>query len=92
MSARKITCSSNGSVTFDLDSCFFQDLKTKIGWWRKKHAGLYYLNYSHISTTCQSVASPLQIHCRLGHPSLESLKKIIPSLSNYLPQNVSRVN
>ncbi|KAL6988462.1 hypothetical protein U1Q18_052584 [Sarracenia purpurea var. burkii] len=29
---------------------------------------------------CPTIASPLQIHCRLGHPSLENLKLLVPYL------------
>lgn len=30
---------------------------------------------------CSVAVSPLQIHCRLGHPSLDKLKKLVPSLN-----------
>lgn len=37
---------------------------------------------SHVSVTCQIVVSPIIIHCRLGHPSLGILKKLVLSLNN----------
>nr|KYP75541.1 Retrovirus-related Pol polyprotein from transposon TNT 1-94 [Cajanus cajan] len=42
--------------------------------------GLYYFKPS-TSTICASVESPSLIHCRLGHPSLNKLKKMVPYLS-----------
>nr|KYP60718.1 hypothetical protein KK1_023130 [Cajanus cajan] len=42
--------------------------------------GLYYLQRS-TSTICASIESPGLIHRRLGHPSLNKLKKMVPHLS-----------
>nr|KYP52187.1 Retrovirus-related Pol polyprotein from transposon TNT 1-94 [Cajanus cajan] len=42
--------------------------------------GLYYLQPS-TSTICASIESPGLIHRRLGHPSLNKLKKMVPHLS-----------
>ncbi|XP_070019307.1 retrovirus-related Pol polyprotein from transposon TNT 1-94 isoform X2 [Nicotiana sylvestris] len=48
----------------------------------RESEGLYYLNSLSPSTTCL-VTDPLDlIHCRLGHPSLSKLQKMVPSLSS----------
>lgn len=82
LSVSKLTKSYNCSITFFPGSCVFQDLTTKkeIG---RGHVsgGLHVFNEtSSRSIACSGVVSPLQIHCRLGHPSLASLKKLVPSL------------
>ncbi|XP_071918386.1 retrovirus-related Pol polyprotein from transposon TNT 1-94 isoform X2 [Coffea arabica] len=58
-----------------------QDLKTKrtIGG-GYEHNGLYFLNFNG-PIACPATVSPLEIHCRLGHPSLQNLKKLVPTLS-----------
>ncbi|XP_052173340.1 uncharacterized protein LOC127788771 isoform X5 [Diospyros lotus] len=43
--------------------------------------GLYYLSSPTSSVVCTTTTSPLQVHCRLGHPSLPNLKKMVPSHS-----------
>ena len=77
MSVSHLTKAYNCSVTFYPDSCVFQDLKTKktIG---RGHVseGLYVFEDS-TRMACSAV-TPLQVHCRLGHPSLASLKKLDP--------------
>ncbi|GAA0150909.1 hypothetical protein LIER_09744 [Lithospermum erythrorhizon] len=41
--------------------------------------GLYMLDMSKPTPlACSSVTSPYEAHCRLGHPSLSSLKKLCP--------------
>ncbi|GAV73920.1 Pkinase domain-containing protein [Cephalotus follicularis] len=42
-------------------------------------SGLYVFEES-APVACSSIASLLQVHCRLGHPSLESMKKMVPTL------------
>ena len=46
---------------------------------RRESRGLYIL-YHAISkpVTCSRVTTPFEMHCRLGHPSLPSLKKLCP--------------
>lgn len=79
LSVSQLIKTLNCSVTFSPDFCVFQDLMTKktIGHGRES-GGLYLLEESP-SIACSSV-SPSQIHCRLGHPSLESFKRVVPSL------------
>ena len=89
MSISKLTKQLNCSVTFFSGSVVIQDLKTQkmIGKGHKAH-GLYYL--SPIPTlTCTSIPSSIDIHCRLGHPSLANLKMLVPHLS---VRPTSRVN
>lgn len=83
MSISKLTKHLNCSVTFFPGSVVIQDLKTEtmIGEGCESN-GLYYLKECASSTACSISISPLQIHCRLGHPSLEKLKILIPSLSH----------
>ena len=45
-----------------------------------------YIQYIHLtvpslSTSYAAVVDPMSIHCRLGHPSLDKLKTMVPSLS-----------
>jgi hypothetical protein len=71
-------------VTFFPDSCIFQDLKTgkKIGGGVER-GGLYYFSADKLSFSIalQSSTSPYEHHCRLGHPSLQNLKRMVPSCS-----------
>ncbi|XP_070006743.1 uncharacterized protein [Nicotiana sylvestris] len=48
----------------------------------RESEGLYYLNSLSPSTTCRVTDPPDLIHCRLGHPSLSKLQKMVPSLSS----------
>ncbi|GAU44158.1 hypothetical protein TSUD_399800 [Trifolium subterraneum] len=82
ISISKLTHSLNCSITFWSDSFFIQDRSTgkMIGTGFESH-GLYYLN-PHLSTVCGVSASPDIIHCRLGHPSLDKLKVLVPQLSH----------
>lgn len=50
--------------------------------WGYDHAGLCYLKNSLASITCQRAISSFQIHYHLSHPSLESLRKLVPNLSH----------
>lgn len=47
----------------------------------REEGGLYVLEDAS-SLACTSVASPHQIHCRLGHPSLRSLQKLDSSFQS----------
>lgn len=86
LSVSKITRALNCCVSFFPDFCVFQDLSTKriIGRGRETD-GLYIFEPQVPSSlTCSSSSSPLDVHCRLGHPSLQNLKKLCPEFS-YLP-------
>ena len=93
MSVSKLTKSLNCSVTFFPNGCVFQDLKTgrKIGGGVER-GGLYYFtdDVHPSSVALQSSMSVYQHHCRFGHPSLENLKRLVPSCSrvNVLPCEV----
>lgn len=73
LSVSKITNALNCLVTFFPNSCVFQDLKTrrKIGGGAER-GGLYSFLDAEQTTSIafQSIVSPYQYHCRLGHPSL----------------------
>nr|KYP76032.1 Retrovirus-related Pol polyprotein from transposon TNT 1-94 [Cajanus cajan] len=81
ISISKLTRSLNCVITFTSDSFLIQDRSTgqTIGAGSESH-GLYYLQPS-TSTICASIESPGLIHRRLGHPSLNKLKKMVPHLS-----------
>jgi hypothetical protein len=77
LSISKITKTLNCSISFYHSLCIFQDLKTRrmIGM-EHEVSGLYYLDLtpSDPPRALQSSTSTLQWHCRLGHPSLPTLK------------------
>ncbi|KAL0405896.1 UNVERIFIED_CONTAM: Retrovirus-related Pol polyprotein from transposon RE2 [Sesamum latifolium] len=81
LSVSQLTKKHNCSVTFFPSYCVFQDLQTRrtIGGGHE-HGGLYFLDKSTPADARALFASvsPLQWHCRLGHPSLPSLNKILP--------------
>nr|KYP37063.1 Retrovirus-related Pol polyprotein from transposon TNT 1-94 [Cajanus cajan] len=78
ISISKLTQSLNCDITFTSDSFLIQDRSTgqmiRVG---SESHGLYYLQPS-TSTTVESASL---IHRRLGHPSLNKLKKMVPHLS-----------
>lgn len=49
---------------------------------RCKRGILYYLNQRNFSVVHHVDTSPYQWHCRLGHPPLDKLKVLVPSLSS----------
>ncbi|XP_019051686.1 PREDICTED: uncharacterized protein LOC109114069 [Nelumbo nucifera] len=51
---------------------------------RHEAGGLYYLDGGGSSVALQTSLTPLQWHCRLGHPSLKALKILVSSLSHLL--------
>ncbi|KAK4388589.1 Retrovirus-related Pol polyprotein from transposon TNT 1-94 [Sesamum angolense] len=69
------------TVTFFPSYCVFQDLQIRrtIGGGHER-GGLYFLDTSPPVDACALFASvsPLQLDCRLGHPSLPTLKKVLP--------------
>jgi len=80
ISISKLPQSLNCSITFSSDSFLIQDRSTgKIIGTGSESQGLYYL-HSHPSTICGVSASPDIIHRRLGHPSLDKLKVLVPHL------------
>ncbi|KAK4380940.1 Retrovirus-related Pol polyprotein from transposon RE2 [Sesamum angolense] len=91
-SATPSTSSSPGAfvashVTFFPSYYVFQDLQT----WRTiggghERGGLYFLNTSppNDGRALSASVSPLQWHCRLGHPSLPTLQKVLPIKSSRL--------
>ena len=87
LSVRKLTQSLNCSVIFYPTRCVFQDLKTKrvIGGGFEKDGLYYFQPLSH--TAFHSTFSPYQWHCRLGHPSSQSLHHLVPSLPSVVKFN-----
>ncbi|GAB2280939.1 hypothetical protein Dimus_039437 [Dionaea muscipula] len=68
-------------VVFLADSYEFQDLLTgqSLGRGRRTSGGLYVLNVDSSSLACSGVSSTvIDLHNRLGHPSLSSLKRLCP--------------
>ncbi|KAK8938972.1 hypothetical protein KSP39_PZI010912 [Platanthera zijinensis] len=93
LSNSHITNSMNCSVTFFPSSCIFQDLKTGtvIGTGSLVD-GLYVFD----SSTTVSPPRALHVdqkatleswHCRLGHPSTNSMKRLFPTFSSALVDN-----
>ena len=82
ISISKLTDSLNCSITFSSKSFCIQDCNTgKTIGTGSVSQGLYYL-HSQSSTICGVSASPDMIHRRLGHPSLDKLKVLVPQLSH----------
>ncbi|GJU96098.1 retrovirus-related pol polyprotein from transposon TNT 1-94 [Tanacetum coccineum] len=84
LSVSRITSNLQCSVKFYHEYCVFKDLKTKkiIGRGRKCN-GLYVFK-PEVSKSLVGLnsSSPFEAHCRLGHPSLQSLKKLCPEYSH----------
>ena len=77
ISISKLTRTLNCSISFFPGYCMFQDLLTKriIGR-RQESGGLYILDPELPKPiACFGIASPHEVHCRLGHLSLSLLKK-----------------
>nr|GEW76489.1 polyprotein, putative [Tanacetum cinerariifolium] len=80
LSVRRIMSNLQCSVKFYPEYHVFKDLKTKkiIGRGRKCD-GLYVFELEVSKSLVRlSSSSPFEAHCRLGHPSLQSLKKLCP--------------
>ncbi|KAJ9564855.1 LOW QUALITY PROTEIN: hypothetical protein OSB04_000821 [Centaurea solstitialis] len=84
LSVNRITRTLNCSVKFFPDFCVFKDLLTKKIIGRGREAdGLYIFEHQPPrSLACSNSSSPLEVHCRLGHPSLQNLKKLCPEFSS----------
>ena len=84
ISISKLTRTLNCSISFFPNYCLIQDLSTKRVIGRGcKPRGLYILETKvPTSVACYGIVTPLQLHCRLGHPSLSLLKKLYPQFSN----------
>ena len=80
LSISRLTRTLDCVVSFTKDSVFLQDqsLRQMIGTGCESH-GLYHLRP--ITHAGSAVESPLLIHARLGHPSLQKLQQLVPSLS-----------
>ncbi|KAJ9556562.1 LOW QUALITY PROTEIN: hypothetical protein OSB04_011176 [Centaurea solstitialis] len=84
LSVSKITRTLNCSVKFYPYHCIFKDLSTKqiIGRGRES-GGLYIFEPEELkSQAALASLSSFELHCRLGHPSLQSLKRLYPQLSH----------
>ncbi|KAJ9180876.1 hypothetical protein P3X46_009068, partial [Hevea brasiliensis] len=78
----KLTRTLNCSVSF-FDRCLFRDLTTAIIGRGRESGGLYILeNHVPRSLVCSSTLTPLEAHCRLGHPSLSTMKKLCPQFQS----------
>ncbi|KAJ9544458.1 hypothetical protein OSB04_024165 [Centaurea solstitialis] len=84
LSVSRITRTLNCSVKFFPDFCVFKDLLTKKIIGRGREAdGLYIFEHQPSRSLASSnPSSPLEVHCRLGHPSLQNLKKLCPEFSS----------
>ena len=70
-------------LTFSHNSVTLQDRSTgkTIGIGHESQ-GLFHLSSPLCSTACTSMASPLLLHGRLGHPSLSKFQKLVPHFSS----------
>jgi len=86
MFVNKITRGLKCNVEFFPDYCVFQDLQTRsvIGRGREPDGLYIFEQRTPYSLTSSSLASAFEVHCRLGHPSLQSLKKLCPEFSHLL--------
>ncbi|KAJ9539489.1 LOW QUALITY PROTEIN: hypothetical protein OSB04_032222 [Centaurea solstitialis] len=84
LSVRKITRALNCSVKFYPYHCIFKDLSTKQIIGRGRELGeLYIFEPEELkSQAALASLSLFELHCRLGHPSLQSLKRLYPQLSH----------
>ena len=82
LSVSKLTRDLNCVISFFPDHCLFQDLTTKRIIGRGHESGGLYVLESPRPVACSSVLSPFEVHCRLGHPSLSSLKKLYPQFNH----------
>ncbi|KAH6759971.1 hypothetical protein C2S51_016920 [Perilla frutescens var. frutescens] len=79
-----VTGHSPTATIAELDHRVFQDLSTKkIISKGRRSADLYLLDTQLPKpVACTSSATPFDVHCRLGHPSLSVLRKLCPQFSS----------
>jgi len=84
LSVSKLTRTLNCSVFFFPDQCLFQDLTMKQVIGRGRESGGLYILENHVprSLICSSTLTPLEAHCRLGHPSLSTMNKLCPQFQS----------
>ena len=84
LSPSKLTRQLNCFITLFPDHCLIQDLKTKHIIGKGYESGGHYFLDDRVFrlVACSSGASPFDVHCRLGHLSLASLKRIYPQFSH----------
>ncbi|GAB2292252.1 hypothetical protein Dimus_038193 [Dionaea muscipula] len=81
LSVSALTQTHHYHVLFCASSCEIQDLSTEtlLGRGRRTSDGLYILDVHSPSLACSGVSSTIiDLHNRLGHPSLSSLKRLCP--------------
>lgn len=83
LSVYKLCTNSKCQVIFTPTNCLFQDAASKRligrGYSRGK---LYYLQIKKFAASRALVSSAMQWHNRLGHPSLNKLKLLVPTLGS----------
>nr|GEW25963.1 Gag-Pol polyprotein [Tanacetum cinerariifolium] len=79
-----ITSNLQCSFKFYPEYCVFKDLETKNIIGRGRKCDCLYVFEQEVSKSLVgfSLSSPFEEHCRLGHPSLQSLKKLCPGYSH----------
>ncbi|GJZ28086.1 hypothetical protein Tco_0572733 [Tanacetum coccineum] len=84
LSVSRITSNLQCSVKFYPEYYVFKDLKTKKIIGRGQKCDGLYVFEPEVSKSLVglSSSSPFEAHCRLGHPSLQSLKKLCPEYSH----------
>ena len=83
ISINKLIHNLNCSIPFSHSSITLQDRSTRrtIGIGHESQ-GLYHLSLTPSSTICTSTDEPLLIHCRLGHPNISKLWKMVHRFSS----------
>ena len=85
ISISKLIHDLNCSIIFSYSSVTLQDRSTErtIGIGHESQ-GLYHLSSTPSSTVCTSTDEPFLVHCRLGHPNISKLQKMVSFFSAYL--------
>ena len=80
MFVSKLTQALKCYISFFLEFCLFQDLMMMRIIGRGRESENLYILDSTVSRpiVCSGVTTPLEIDCRLGHLSLQLLKKLCP--------------
>ncbi|GKC05155.1 retrovirus-related pol polyprotein from transposon TNT 1-94 [Tanacetum coccineum] len=84
LSVSRITSNLQCSVKFYPEYCVFKDLKTKKIIGRGRECDGLYVFETDVSKSLVGLSSSslFEAHCRLGHPSLQNLKKLCPEYSH----------